>query len=151
MNIPLNIKLRQFTEEELDLHWRTCKSWKFTYLYEIPRKEWKTKRFDDIVLRLYYPVYKQSTTEKWKKMATPSPSQGHWPRNHKELPKYNLTVLATIASKFRKAFGEINLQLHRLWISVESSKDYVQKNLKGTQLCVVLSDGIDSIYRGSNK
>ena len=46
----LDIKLGQFTQEELDLVLRKIKNRKVAVLDEIPPEVWKTREFDDILL-----------------------------------------------------------------------------------------------------
>ena len=46
----LDIKLGQFLREELDLLLRKRKNSKAAGLDEIPLEEWKTRKFDDILL-----------------------------------------------------------------------------------------------------
>ena len=53
----LGIKLRPFTKKELDSVVRKIKNRKATGLDEIPPKVWKTRQFDDILLRHYNAVY----------------------------------------------------------------------------------------------
>ena len=52
INILLNIKLGQFTEEELNVILTKIKSRKAAGLDEIPAEVWKTRKFDDISLIL---------------------------------------------------------------------------------------------------
>ena len=61
INNQLDIKLEQFTPEELDSMQRKIKKRKAAWLEEIPPKEWKTKEFDDILLRHCNAVYNQNT------------------------------------------------------------------------------------------
>ena len=63
----LNIKLRQFTQEELDSVLRKIKNRKVVGLDEIPPEAWKTREFDDILLQHCNAVYNQSTIDKWTK------------------------------------------------------------------------------------
>ena len=44
-------------------------------------------------------------------------------------------------------FREIDRQFHSFWQSVESSKEFVQKNLEATLLLVDFSKAFDSLYR----
>ena len=53
----LDIKLGQFTREELDSVLRKIKNRKAAGLDEIPPEVWKTKQFDDILLRHWNAVY----------------------------------------------------------------------------------------------
>ena len=55
----LNIKLGPFTKEELDSVLRRIKNRKAAGLDEIPPEVWKTRQFDDILLRQCNAVYSQ--------------------------------------------------------------------------------------------
>ena len=65
--IQLDIKLRQFTQEELDSVLRKIKYRKVTGLDEMPAEIWKTREFDDILLRRCNAVYNQNTIDRWAK------------------------------------------------------------------------------------
>ena len=72
----LDTKLGHFTEEELEVVLKK-KSRKASGLDEIPSEEWKTRKLDDILLRLCNPVNKQNSTEKWLKgYLLPLPKKG---------------------------------------------------------------------------
>ena len=60
----LDIKLGQFTQEELDSVLRKIKNRKAAELDEIPPEIWKTREFDDILLRHCNAVYNQN---RWTK------------------------------------------------------------------------------------
>ena len=51
VNKQLDIKLGQFTHEELDSVLRKITNRKVAELDEIPPEVWKTREFDDILLR----------------------------------------------------------------------------------------------------
>ena len=53
----LDIKLGPFTQEELDSVHRKIKNWKAAGVDEIPPEVWKTRQFDDILLRHCNAVY----------------------------------------------------------------------------------------------
>ena len=59
INDQLDIKLEQFTEEELDTVLKKIKSRKAAGLNEIHPEVWKTRIFDDILLQLCNTVYKK--------------------------------------------------------------------------------------------
>ena len=63
----LDIKLRPFTQEELDSVLRKIKNTKAAGLDEIPPGVWKTRQFDDILLRQYNAVYNQKPIDRWRK------------------------------------------------------------------------------------
>ena len=53
----LDIKLGPFTQEELDSVLRKIKNRKAAGLDEIPPEVWKTRQFDDILLRHCNAIY----------------------------------------------------------------------------------------------
>ena len=61
----LDIKLRPFTQEELDSVLRKIKNRKTAGLDEIPPEVWKTRQFDDILLRHCNAVYYQNMIDRW--------------------------------------------------------------------------------------
>ena len=63
----LEIKLGPFTLEELDSVLRKIKNRKATGFDEIPTEVWKTRQFDDILLRHCNAVYNQNLINRWKK------------------------------------------------------------------------------------
>ena len=63
----LDIKLGQFTKEDLDLIQRKIKNRKTEGLHKIPPEVWKTRKFDDILLRYCNAVYNQNIIDRWKK------------------------------------------------------------------------------------
>ena len=67
MNCQQDIKLGQFTEEELNVLLKKIRSRKIEDLDEIPPEVWKTRKLDDLVLRFCNAIYKQNIMEKWTK------------------------------------------------------------------------------------
>ena len=63
----LDIKLGLFTQEELNLVLRKIKNRKAAGLDEIPPEVWKTRQFDDILLRHCNAVYNQNPIDRWMK------------------------------------------------------------------------------------
>ena len=59
----VDMKLGQFTQEELDSVLRKIKNRKAVGLDEIPPEVWKTREFDDIQLRHCSAVYNQNTID----------------------------------------------------------------------------------------
>ena len=59
----LDIKLGLFTPEEL----RKIKNRKAAGLDEIPPEVWKTREFDDILLRHCDAIYNQNPIDRWTK------------------------------------------------------------------------------------
>ena len=73
----LDIKLRPFTQEELDSVLRKIKNRKPAGLDEIPPEVWKTRQFDDILLRHCNAVYNQNPIDRWMKgCILPFPKKG---------------------------------------------------------------------------
>ena len=73
----LDIKLGPFTQEELDSVLRKIKNRKAAGLEEIPPEVWKTRQFDDILLRHYNAVYNQNPIDRWMKgCILPFPEKG---------------------------------------------------------------------------
>ena len=60
----LDIKLGQFTQEELDSVLRKNKNRKSAGLDEIPPEVWKTREFDDILLRYCNAVFNRNTIDR---------------------------------------------------------------------------------------
>ena len=67
LSVKNYIKLRQFSQEELDSVLRKIKNRKVTGLDEIPPEVWKTRQFDDILLRQCNTVYDQNIIDRWTK------------------------------------------------------------------------------------
>ena len=73
----LDIKLGSFTQEELDSVLRKIKNRKAAGLDEIPPEVWKTRQFDDILLRHCNAVYNQNPIDRWMKgCILPFPKKG---------------------------------------------------------------------------
>ena len=73
----LDIKLGSFTQEELDSVLRKIKNRKAAGLDEIPPEVWKTRQFDDILLRHRNAVYNQNPIDRWMKgCILPFPKKG---------------------------------------------------------------------------
>ena len=63
----LDIKLGPFTKEEHDSVLRKIKNRKAAVLDEIPPEVWKTRQFDNILLRHCNAVYDQNPIDRWTK------------------------------------------------------------------------------------
>ena len=73
----LDIKRGPFTQEELDSVLRKIKNRKAAGLDEIPPEVWKTRQFDDILLRHCNAVYNQNPIDRWTKgCILPFPKKG---------------------------------------------------------------------------
>ena len=64
----LDIKLGQFTQEELDVVLTKLKTRKAIGLDELPPEVWKTRKFNDLLLWYCNAVYNQNTIERWTKI-----------------------------------------------------------------------------------
>ena len=85
----LDIKLGPFTQEELDSVLRKIKNRKAAGLDEIPPEVWKTRQFDDILLRHCNAVYNKNPIDRWMKgCILPFPKKG-LPRISQKLPRHN--------------------------------------------------------------
>ena len=67
ISYQLNIKLRNFMQEELDLTLRTIKNRKASSLDEIPSEIWKTRKSDELLLQKCNGVHNQNTIDGWTK------------------------------------------------------------------------------------
>ena len=109
----LDIKLGPFTKEELDSVLRRIKNRKAAGLDEIPPEVWKTRQFDDILLRQYNAVYSQNRTERWMKgCILPFPKKGDL-----GLAKnYGGITLTSIAAKIYNALlrNRIEPKIHNI-------------------------------------
>ena len=73
----LDIKQGPFTQEELDSVLRKIKNKKAAGLDEIPPEVWKSRQFDDILLRHCNAVYNQNPIDRWMKgWILPFPKKG---------------------------------------------------------------------------
>ena len=73
----LDIKIGPFTQEKLDSVLRKSKNMKAAGLDDIPPEVWKTRQFDDILLRHYNAVYNQNPIDRWiKGCILPFPKKG---------------------------------------------------------------------------
>ena len=63
----LDIKQGHVTREELDLVPRKIKNWKAAGLDEISTEVWKTRKFDDKLLRYCSTRYDENTIDRWTK------------------------------------------------------------------------------------
>ena len=118
---------------------RKIKNRKTAVLDEIPLEVWKTRQFDDILLRLSNAVYNQNPIDRWMKGSIlPFPKKRR-PRITQELPGYNTYIHSSQNIQCpttqphrthdwtKMASGEIDPWLHKYWLSVEFLKAYRQK------------------------
>ena len=157
----LDIKLGPFTKEELDAVLRRIKNRKD----EIPPEVWKTRQFDDILLRQCYAVYSQNRIERWMKgCILPFPKRGDLglATNYRGITLtsiaakiYNAQLRNRIEPKIDNIFRKNQngfrrnrsttsqiLTIRRILESVRA------KNLQATLLFVDFTKAFDSIHRG---
>ena len=96
----LDIKLGPFTLDELNSVLRKIKNRKAAGLDEIPPEVWKTRQFDDILLRHCNAVYNQNPIDGWMKgCILPFPKKGDL-----GLAKnYRIITLTSIVAKMYNA------------------------------------------------
>ena len=161
----LDIKLRPFTKEELDSVLRKIKNRKAAGLDEIPPELWKTRQFDDILLRHCNAVYNQNPIDRWTKgCILPFPKKGDL-----GLAKnYRGITLTSIAAKIYNALlrNRIVPQIDKIprknqngfrrnrsttsqILTIRRILEGVRaKNLQATLLFVDFTKAFDSIHRG---
>ena len=104
INNQLNIEQGKFTREELDVILTKIKNRKAASLDEIPTEVWKTRKFDDILLRYSNAIYNQNKIDRWTKNCILSfPKKGNlWmPKNYRAL---------TLASKVANIYNALLLK-----------------------------------------
>ena len=161
----LDIKLGPFTQEELDSVLRKIKNRKAAGLDEIPPEVWKTRQFDDILLRHCNAVYNQNPIDRWMKgCILPFPKKGDigLAKNYRGItltsiaakiynallrnriePKIN-NILRKNQNGFRRDRSTTSqiLTIRRILEGVRA------KNLQATLLFVDFTKAFDSIQRG---
>ena len=96
----LGIKLEPFTQEELDSVLRKIKNRKAAGLDEIHPEVWKTRQFDNILLRHCNAVYNQNPIDRWMKgCILPIPKKGDLGL----AKKYRGITLTSISAKIYNA------------------------------------------------
>ena len=96
----LDITLGPFTQEELDPVLKIIKNRKAAGLDEIPPEVWKTRKFDDILLRHSNAVYNQNPIDRWMKgCILPSAKKG----DLRLAKNYRGISLTSIAAKIYNA------------------------------------------------
>ena len=161
----LDIKLGPFTQDELDSVLRKIKNRKAAGLHEIPPEVWKTRQFDDILLRHFNAVYNQNPIDRWMKgCILPFPKKGDLglAKNYRGITLtsiaakiYNAVLRNRIEPKIdnilrktpngfrrnRSTTSQI-LTISRILEGVRA------KNLQATLIFVDFTKAFDSIHRG---
>ena len=161
----LDIKLGPFTQEELDSVLRKIKKRKSAGLDEIPPEVWKTRQFDDILLRHCNAVHNENPIDRWMKgCILPFPKKGDL-----GLAKnYRGITLTSIAAKIYKALlrNRIEPKIDNILkknqngfrrnrsttsqiLTIRRILEGVRaKNLQATLIFVDFTKAFDSIHRG---
>ena len=126
---------------------------------------WRTRQFDDILLRQCNAVYSQNRIERWMKGCIfPFPKKG----DLRLAKNYRGITLTSIAAKISNALLQNNIEpkidnilrknqngfrrnrstSSQISISVESLKAFGQKTFRATLLFVDFTKAFDSIHRG---
>ena len=161
----LNIKRWPFTQEELDSVLRKIKNRKAAGLDEIPSEVWKTRQFDDILLRHCNAVYNQNPIDRWMKgciLPFPKKEDLGLAKNYRGITLtsiaakiYNALLRNRIEPKIdnilrknqngfrrnRSTTSQI-LTIRRILEGVRA------KNLRATLIFVDFTKALDSIHRG---
>ena len=161
----LDIKLGPFIQEELYSVLRKIKNRKAAGLDEIPPEVWKTRQFDDILLRHCNAVYNQNPIDRWMKgCILPFPKKGDLglAKNYRGITLtsiaakiYNALLRNRIEPKIdnilrknqngfrrnRSTTSQI-LTIRRILEGVRA------KNLQATLIFVDFTKAFDSIHRG---
>ena len=161
----LDIKLGPFTKEELDSVLRKIKNRKAAGLDKIPPEIWKTRQFDNILLRQCNAVYNQNRIERWMKgCILPFPKKCHL----RLAKNYQGITLISIAAKIYNALLRNRIEpkieniLRRNQNSFQRNRSTTSqiltirrilegiraKNLRATLLVVDFTKAFDSIHRG---
>ena len=148
----LHIKLGQFTQEELDSVLRKIKNRKAA---EIPPEVWKTREFDDIVLRHSNSVYNQNTIDRCTKGCIISfPKKGDLgiAKSYRGITltsisakMYHALLRNSIEPKIEKILGKNQNRRNR---STTSQILTIRRIQEKTILFVDFSKAFDSIHRG---
>ena len=162
----LDIKLGPFTKEELDSVLRKIKNRKAAGLDEIPPPEvWKTRQFDDILLRQCNAVYNKNRIERWMKgCIVPFPKKGDLglAKNYRGITLtsiaakiYNAllrnrieTKIDNILRKNQNGFRRNRSNTSQILTIRRILEGVRAKNLQATLLFVDFTKAFDSIHRG---
>ena len=160
-----DIKLGPFTQEELDSVLRKIRNMKAAGLDEIPPEVWKTRQFDDILLRHCNAVYNQNLIDRWiKGCILPFPKKGDLGLTK----NYRGITLTSIAAKIYNALlrNRIEPEIEHI---LRKNQNVFQRNrsttsqiltirrilegvrainLQATLIFVDFTKAFDSIHRG---
>ena len=160
----MDIKLGPFTQEELDSVLRKIKNRKVTGLDEIP-PVWKTRQFDDILLRHCNAVYNPNPIDRWMKgyvLTFLKKGDRRLAKNYRGITVtsiaakiYNVRLRNGIEPKIDNIFRKNQNGFRRnrsttsQILTIRRILDGVRaKNLQATLLFVDFTKASDSIHRG---
>ena len=161
----LDIKLGPFTKEELDSVLRKIKNRKAAGLDEIPPEVWKTRQFDDILLRHCNAVYNQNPIDRWTKgCILPFPKKGDLgiAKNYRGITLtsiaakiYNALLqnrivpqIDEILRKNQNGFRRNRSTTSQILTILRILEGMRAKKLQATLLFVDFTKAFDSIHRG---
>ena len=156
----LDIKLGQFTQEELDSVLRKIKNRKIAGLDEIPTEVLKTREFNDILLRHCNAIYNQNTIDNWTKgWILPFPKKGDLglAKNYKGMTLtsivarlYNALLCNRIEPKIENILrkNQNSFRRNRSMRSQTLTIRQILLNLEATIFFVNFAKAFDSIHWG---
>ena len=160
----LDIKLGPFTTEELDTVLRKIKNREAAGLDEIPPEVWKTRQFDDILLRQCNAVYNQNRIERWMKgciLSFPKKDDLGLAKNYRWITLTSIAVkiyhallrnrietkIDNILGKNQNGFRRNRSTTSQILTIPRILEGVRAKNLLATLLFVDLTKALDSIHR----
>ena len=146
-----------FTLEELDSVHRKFKNRKVAGLDEIPLEVWKTRQFDDILLRHCNALYNQNPIDRWMKgCILPFSEKGNLglAKNYRGITLtsiaakiYNALLRNRIEPKINNILGK-NQNSFRRNRSTNSQILTIRRILEGVRAINDFTKAFDSIHRG---
>ena len=163
----LDIKLGPFTQEELNSVLRKIKNRKEAGLDEIPPEVWKTRQYDNILLRHCNAIYNQNSIDRWTKgCILPFPKNGDLglAKNYRGITLtsiaakiYNALLCNCIEPKIEKILRknqngfQRNRSTSQILIICQIPEGVRAKNLEATLLFFNFTKAFDSIHSGKMK
>ena len=161
----LDIKLGPFTQEELDSVLRKIKNRKAAGLDEIPPELWKTRQFDDMLLRHCNAVYNQNPIYRWMKgCILPFPKKGDLglAKNYRGITLTSIAAkiynahlrnriepkIDNILRKNQNGFRRNRSTTSQILTIRRILEGVRAKNLQATLIFVDFTKAFDSIHRG---
>ena len=161
----MGVILGPFTQEELDSVLKKIKNRKAAGLDKIPPEVWKTRQFDDILLRHCNAVYNQNTIDRWMKgCILPFPKKGDLglAKNYRGITLtsiaakiYNALLpnciepqIDNILRKNQNGFRRNRSMTSQILTICRILEGIQAKNLQATILFVDFTKAFNSIHRG---